>query len=118
MLRPGARFGLYDVIAGEGGEVHFPVPWAREPQDSFLADEETLREALEAEGFTVETWRDTSDLGRLWFAGMAARVAQDGPPPLGLHLVMGADFPAMTRNMRRNLEEGRVALVEVVCRRL
>jgi SAM-dependent methyltransferase len=117
VLRTGARFGLYDAIAGDGGEVLLPVPWAREEKDSFLIDEDALREALAAGGFVVESWRDTTDLGRLWFAGMAARVAADGPPPLGLHLVMGADFPAMGRNMRRNLEEGRVALVEVVCRR-
>ncbi len=29
LLRPGAVFAVYDVLKGEGGEVLYPVPWAR-----------------------------------------------------------------------------------------
>jgi hypothetical protein len=29
-------------------------------------------------------------------------------------MLMGADFPAMAQNQRRNLEENRIALIQVV----
>ena len=48
---------------------------------------------------------------------MAARNQDGGPPPLGFHLLLGPKFPAMAENMRRNLEENRVALIEVICQR-
>jgi len=35
VLRPGGRFVVYDVLQGEGGEVHYPVPWAPTPQRAF-----------------------------------------------------------------------------------
>jgi MPBQ/MSBQ methyltransferase len=32
VLRSGGRLALYDVVAGEGGDLYFPVPWARRPR--------------------------------------------------------------------------------------
>ena len=37
VVKPGGMFAVYDVLQGEGGEVLFPVPWAREPSISHLA---------------------------------------------------------------------------------
>jgi ubiquinone/menaquinone biosynthesis C-methylase UbiE len=34
VLRPGGRFVVYDVLQGEGGDVHYPVPWADACPDS------------------------------------------------------------------------------------
>lgn len=117
VLRPGGRFALYDILQGEGGPVHFPVPWAREPSISHLVTPGEWRRLLEAAGFEVVHWRDSTAAGQDWFAEMNRRLAQGGPPPLSFALLLGPDFPEMARNQRRNLEEGRIALVEAVCRR-
>ena len=37
VLKPGGIFAVYDVLQGEGGEVLYPVPWARDPSISHLA---------------------------------------------------------------------------------
>ena len=37
VLRRGGRLALHEIVAGPGGEVHFPVPWARQPEISHLA---------------------------------------------------------------------------------
>ena len=37
VVKPGGVFAVYDVLQGEGGDVVFPVPWAREPSFSHLA---------------------------------------------------------------------------------
>ncbi|MBI2526303.1 MAG: methyltransferase domain-containing protein [Candidatus Rokubacteria bacterium] len=117
VLTPGGALALYDVVAGSGGEVVFPVPWARSPETSFLVAPEALRRFLEASGFTIDSWEDTTAAAAAWFAGLARKVRETGPPPLGLHLVLGPDFAAMTRNLRRNLEEGRIRVLQVVARK-
>jgi hypothetical protein len=38
-------------------------------------------------------------------------------PPLGFHVLLGSDFPAMAQNQRRNLEEARIVLAQVVAER-
>jgi hypothetical protein len=38
-------------------------------------------------------------------------------PPLGFHVLLGSDFQAMAQNQRRNLEEARIVLAQVVARR-
>src|SRR5499433_3688960 len=56
VLKPGGRLALQEVATGEGGEPHYPVPWAREPSISFLLSAEASRGKLEAAGFRVVTW--------------------------------------------------------------
>lgn len=116
ILKPGGRFALYDVLQGLGGSVHYPVPWAREPSISHLITPEEWRELLEGTGFEILHWRDTTAAGRAWFVEMDRRLSESGPPPVSFALLLGPDLPEMARNQRRNLEEDRIALVEVVCR--
>ncbi|MGH6944730.1 MAG: class I SAM-dependent methyltransferase, partial [Geminicoccaceae bacterium] len=66
VLKPGARFGIFDLLQGEGGDVVFPVPWARDASISFLVRPAELRALLEGAGFEVLSWRDTSAEGRAW----------------------------------------------------
>ena len=117
VLKPRGSFAIYDVLQGASGELLFPVPWAREPSLSFLVTPDELRKLLVDAGFEVTRWRDTTAAGRNWFRGVTARIRDGRPPPLGFHLLLGPEFPAMAENMRRNLEENRVALIEVICQR-
>ena len=117
VLKPGGLMAIYDVMQGAGGEVHFPVPWAREPSISHLATPEELRALLEGAGFEIVHWRDTTAQGRDWFRARVKAAQEGGPPPLGFHLLLGPDFPEMAKNQVRNLEEDRIALIETVCRK-
>lgn len=76
-----------------------------------------LRKLLEESGFTVTAWSDTTDAGRAWFVSVAERIRKEGLPPLGFHILVGPDFGAMAQNQRRNLEEGRIVLAQVVAKR-
>lgn len=116
-LKPGGQFALYDVLQGPGGAIHLPVPWARQAAHSHLVTADALRPLLEDAGFEIIFWQDATEAGRAWFAETARRSAAAAPPPLGMSLLLGDDFPAMAANLRRNLDEGRVALVMARCRR-
>jgi hypothetical protein len=112
VLKPGGRLAIYDVVAGAGGPLLFPVPWARTPEASFLLRPEAMREALVGAGFTVLSWADRTAEGIASFA--QARQSTGTGSPLGLSIAMGPDFPAMGANFARNLEEGRAGLVQAI----
>ena len=117
VLRPGGTLAIYDILAGPSGPVLFPVPWARTQASSFLTAPAELRKLLEDSGFTVTEWSDTTDVGRAWFVSVAERIRKEGLPPLGFHILLGPEFQAMAQNQRRNLEEGRIVLAQVVAKR-
>lgn len=115
VLKPGGRFAVYDVLQGDGGDVLYPVPWAREPAISHLATPETMPRLLAAAGFTVlDSW-DSSEAALHWFEAMAERAAR-AAPAVTFQAFLGNDFPTMIQNQRRNLEERRIRTVSYLCR--
>jgi len=118
VLKPGGLLAIYDIVAGEGEPLIFPVPWAREPSISFLVTSDELRELLGQAGFQMVSWRDTSEEGRSWFREVAEKMQKvGGTPPLGFHILLGPDFKTMARNQVRNLNENRIGLIEAVVQR-
>jgi ubiquinone/menaquinone biosynthesis C-methylase UbiE len=118
VLKPGGLLAIYDIVAGEGEPLIFPVPWAREPSISFLVTSDELRKLLGQAGFQVVRWRDTSEEGRSWFREVAEKVQKvGGTPPLGFHILLGPDFKTMAINQVRNLNENRIGLIEAVVQR-
>ncbi|HZU90106.1 MAG TPA: class I SAM-dependent methyltransferase [Stellaceae bacterium] len=115
VLKPGGRLALQEVAAGPGGPPYYPVPWAREPGISFLLSPEATRAKLEAAGFRVVAWVDTTEAALA--SARARHAAADSPPPLGTHLILGPDWQDMAKNSARNLEERRVALFNAVLAR-
>jgi ubiquinone/menaquinone biosynthesis C-methylase UbiE len=117
VLRRSGVFGVYDVMRVGEGELEFPVAWAASANTSFVLEPAGYRRALEAAGFTVESERSQRDLAVAFFERLRARIAQSGPPPLGLHILMGADAGKKIANLIGNLEAGRIAPVEMICRK-
>jgi hypothetical protein len=76
-----------------------------------------MRLLLEEAGFEILSWRDTTGLGREWFRAVRQKMQDKGPSPLGVHVLLGSDFQTMTQNLVRNLEENRIALIEILARR-
>jgi SAM-dependent methyltransferase len=117
VLQPGGRFGIFDLLQGAGGEVVYPVPWARDASTSFVVPPPELRRLLEAAGFEVVSWRETVAGAHQWIDQMKARMAEPNPPPSALRLLLGEDARTMVPNVFRNLLEDRVRPTEVICRK-
>ncbi len=117
VLKPGGTLAIYDILAGPSGPVIFPVPWARTQESSFLVTPAVLRDLLEISGFNVTSWSDTTEAACVWFVSLAEKIRKEGLPPLGFHVLLGSDFQSMAQNQRRNLEEQRIVLAQVVARR-
>ena len=116
VLRSGGLFGVYDVMRTGDAALNFPVPWATEAKDSAVATPEEYEEALRENGFEIVSRRDRGEMAREFFQRMRAR-AENGAPPLGLHLVMGKDAPTKVANANSSLEAGGISPVEIVARR-
>ncbi len=111
VLRPGGRLAFFDLLSGPEQPIHFPVPWAEDPSSSALATTEETRELLAGAGFEIRLWEDLTVDAVAFYASLAA-----GPSTskhLGLHLLI-RDMPTKGANLKRNVEERRLALVRCV----
>jgi len=117
MLRPAGRLAIQDVAAGPGGEPYYPTPWASDKSISFLFAPEVTREKLERAGFRVVAWHDPTPESLEQALARAKALETGSLPPLGLHILIGPNFPTVSRNMLRNLEEARIRLINAVLER-
>ena len=118
VLRPGALFGIYDVMKSGDGEIKFPVPWATTAASSAVASPAQYRDALQAAGFTVIAELNRRDFAATFFEQLRAKtMAAGGPPPLGLHVLMGRNAPDKIQNMIQSIANGLIAPVELIARK-
>ena len=117
VLKPGGVLAIFDVLAASEGPLHFPVPWARTPETSFLLSEDEMRRCLTEAGFDVTVWKDATRSALDIFAKLEQKVRKDGLPPLGTHILLGPDFESMLLNQLRNFQENRIAAVQIICRK-
>jgi hypothetical protein len=106
--KAGRLIAVYDILQGEGGEVNYPVPWARDPAISHPATSAEMRLLLQAAGFRILDEIDSTEQSEVWFKEAAAKLSASGKPPVGLRHFLGDDATAMTRNQVRNLAERRI----------
>ena len=115
VLAPGGTLAVFDVMRIGDGELVFPVPWASASRTSFVETPKAYRTALEDAGFAVIDERNRREFALAFMAEMRAKAAAGGPPPLGLHVLIG-DAPTKMANYTGIVERGIAAPVEMICR--
>ena len=118
VLVPRGRLLFHDIFQGDGGPLHYPVPWAEDSSISFLAAPEAVRGILEEIGFSIRHWVDKSQPSLDWFVAAIEKLKLSGPPPLGLHLLMGNTAKAKFENNIRNLREGRLVVFQAIAEKV
>lgn len=120
VLKPGAKAVLYEVCGGETENSqyfpvpYFPVPWAQDASMSFLVPPSEFRSLIEQAGLAVSYWVDKTPQAMQTFAKAKLPEGEPKLPVLGVYLLVGRDIQTKAYKLKRNLEEGRVTLVEVV----
>jgi SAM-dependent methyltransferase len=109
VLRPRGRLAIWDIAAGEPGELDFPLPWADRPALSHLDSADQLRATIESAGFAVTHWSDRTEE-----AVTIMKVFLSVPPgPLGLHIFVD-NFVEKANNLVRGLSNGRLRAVQSI----
>ena len=116
VLTSGGFFAIYDVMRIGEGDLDYPQPWADDPAISFLQTPAHYRSCLEKAGFVVDAPWERREFAIESLRAMRERIAADGLPPLGLHLLMGPDFGQKITNLVAALEAAMIAPVQMTAR--
>lgn len=114
VLKSGGRAVLYEVCGHKNSPPHYPVPWAQDGSMSFLVPPDTFHDVITAAGFDVIVWNDKTDLAQKAFAQVTEPAGPPELPALGVYMLVGEDIKTKAFNLRRNLEEERVSLIETL----
>lgn len=117
VLKPGAAFCIFDVMKGSGSGLAFPVPWSETAQTSFLKTPDETKALLEEAGLHVVAEKSLHAFARDYFRRVLRAPPDDGPPPLGLHLLTGAATPVKFGNYSAGLEAEAIDPVIMVAAR-
>lgn len=118
VIMPGGLFGIYDVMRTGDAPIEYPVAWAETADTSFVSSVDDYVNALAGAGFEVVDIVDKRAVAIGFFEAIMAVLAKGGPPPLGLHIVMGSNAKVKVKNMHANVENGIVSPVQIIAKRL
>ncbi|MFD7488307.1 SAM-dependent methyltransferase [Streptomyces mirabilis] len=126
VLTDNGLFIVYDVmLLGDPTLVRYPLPWASEPELSFLARPQEYRSLLRKAGFDIVAEHDhrSRAIQSLRDAGDAHRristphnPAGGDTPPAPINVAMGTDASTKIAKLLQNIEEGLLAPTELIFR--
>jgi ubiquinone/menaquinone biosynthesis C-methylase UbiE len=116
VLKADGLFTIYDIVRVGDGAIKYPVPWALSGETSFVGTVKEYSDALQDAGFRIAQERGRAAFAIEFTERVIARMAQGGPPALGLHLLMGEKAPMMIKNVLALLKEGVLEPVELHAR--
>jgi len=116
VLKPGGRYAFADIVAGNGGPLHYPVPWAEGPSTSFLLSADATRGKLASAGLQITAIVDqTADA----IVQQTARTqVAAAPSALGVHILLGPRAGTILKNSIRNFQDGLIGLIQGVATRV
>ncbi len=118
VLKTGAPLCVFDVMKGPQQGLNYPVPWAETETSSFLKTPQETGALLELEGFEVVRLESLRGFAIEFFQNAFAKAAQqDGPAPLGLHLLTGANTAAKFQNYAAGLDNDQIDPTVIVATR-
>ncbi len=115
VLKPGSKLGIYDVLQGEGGDVLYPAPWAKDPSISHLATPAEMSEYLLSAGFKVLQESDSTSESYGWLKNRTARSKRPKSLPVTTQLLFGAISQDMVQNQLLGLQERRMLTYSFIC---
>lgn len=115
VLKPGARFGVYDILQGEGGRVLYPAPWASEPSISYLATPSEMNAHLEAAGFKILEETDSTQESYHWLKERVESPKLEKSTSATTQILFGSTAGAMAHNQLKGLSERRMLTYSFIC---
>ena len=118
VLKNEGTFLYYDIFTPGKGNINYPVPWAENEQISFLARPDEVSGILNDLGFEVIHTYDQTEHGVNFFENVMERIEKEGPPAIGINLLMGGSTTAKLKNLLDALKEGLLILESGICTKI
>ena len=110
VLTEQGTFIYYDIFRTESGKVNYPVPWADDASMSFLGTTSNMDDILERLCFKNILTSDQSYKGITFLQDLFEKLKINGPPTLGLNVLMGASTREKLVNILLGLEQEQIVL--------
>jgi len=110
VLIPGGHLIYYDILKASTKSVNYPVPWAQHADLSFLIDQDEIHGILMDLQMTKIYSKDQTQAGIDFFDSMLSHIRENGPPKLGLNVLMGEAALLKITNLLNGLKENCIVL--------
>lgn len=110
VLKTGGHFLFYDILKVGEGVVTYPMPWASNSSYSFLFKIEEMETYLRELGLEKIQTTNQTQAGIDFFDALVARLKEQGPPKMGLNVLMGASTQPKLMNLLSHLKSGTLEL--------
>ena len=113
IMKPGSTFLIYDVFTKDYRPLEYPLPWALDPNSSFLITIHELQALLSVYGFRITQTIEQTDAARTFLQNTPRNTS-----PVGLSLLTGQRSREKFANLFKNLSAGNLAVATILCRRV
>ncbi len=110
VLSTKGTFVYYDIFRKNGEDVDYPVPWADDASLSFLDTPANMQCILRELGFRKIQSTDQTYEGSQFLMGLFENLRKNGPPKIGLNVLMGASTKEKLVNILKGLDEEKILL--------
>jgi ubiquinone/menaquinone biosynthesis C-methylase UbiE len=110
VLKPGGSLIYYDIFQKNEGDITHPVPWADTADVSFLHTIANMQNILNELGFENKSSKNQTVDGIFFFEKLFEKIQKDGPPKLGLNVLMGASTKEKLGNVMKALKGEQIEL--------
>jgi SAM-dependent methyltransferase len=108
VLKKGGWFVYYDIFNIDGKEVQYPVPWADTPDVSFLVSQDQTHDLLKELGMERKQTTDHTRKAIDFLHGVFEKIKQEGPPKMGLNVLIGKTTKEKLQNVLEGLENQKI----------
>jgi ubiquinone/menaquinone biosynthesis C-methylase UbiE len=114
VVKPGGQLVFHDIFAKNSGEFLYPLPWAQTSEISHLTQADRVADLLSELGLKRVHWIDKTEESIAFFQERVTWLKQQGPPKVGLGMLMGPTALSKFSNVLSNLEHGLLQVVQGV----
>jgi SAM-dependent methyltransferase len=110
VLTNNGTFIYYDIFRKDKEDVDYPVPWANDASVSFLETISNMDKILTDLGFLKIQSTDQTYKASRFLIGLFEKLKLNGPPKLGLNVLMGNSTKQKLENILKGLGEEKIVL--------
>jgi len=122
VLKDEGLLGIYDILRFTDKALSYPLPWAENENHSAIANLADYKKALKRTGFEIVAVNNRQQFAVSFFKKLRAKkhleIKTNQQLPLGLHTLMKTNSNLKMANMLSNIEQGFMAPIEIIVRKI